>query len=355
MDLLSHRNDRSLSWEFEGLVIRPCRLSDRQGIAELAVEVFGADRKVPAEQWRAEWDWKFNGAHLGETAASVAVDRNGSVVGHYGSLIRRFQLGAKLFETGVPVDNMVQERYRGGRLQMRLYENQGKWAKMGEVAWGIGAPNPTAYKIGKRLLGYENLAWMKALRANLSSRRHRIGFRLRERKAGWVHPRGAQVKEVRGFDERFEDLWERCRDQYVCVEERGLDWLRWRFDDAPGRSYTILALEEGERVQRYALIRTPEPGDGTWHVVDLFGTTDPDDLRAMARGITRWALGRVGWLEIHLAASEPHYAALLDAGFYWEGREQPLVYWVFDEKQVRRRVLAEPTNWYVTEAFHDTL
>ena len=73
MDLVTHRSDRSLSWELEELVIRPCRLSDRQSIAELAAEVFAADREAPVEQWLAEWNWKFNGAHLGETAASVAV------------------------------------------------------------------------------------------------------------------------------------------------------------------------------------------------------------------------------------------------------------------------------------------
>lgn len=238
---------------------------------------------------------------------------------------------------------------------MRLYENQGAWAKKGGVTWGIGAPNPAAYKIGKRLLGYENLAWMRILRADLSSRWRRLGFRLREQRAGWVHPRGAVVRELGTFDERFGDLWRSCRDEYVCVEERTLDWLRWRFDDAPGRNYTILALEEGDRVLRYALIRAPEPAHGTSRVVDLFGTTDQDDLRAMARGIMKWALGRTSWLEIDLAASEPHYVALIDAGFYWEGREHPLVYWIFDESRVHRRVLAEPANWYVTQAFHDTL
>ncbi len=354
MTIVRHREDPSLVWSFGELTIRPCEPEDLPGIAELAAAAFADYRSAPAEQWAAEWDWKFAGAHLGDRCASVAVDPQGRVVGHYGSLLRRFQLGKQVSLAGVPVDNVVREDYRGGRLQLRLYQHQQDWAAMEEVPWGIGAPTAAAYKIGKRLLGYRDLASMKILRADLSSRSRRLRTRLRRRRVGWVHPRRARVRELPAFDERFEELWEREREHYQCVEERTLAWLRWRFDDAPGRRYTILVLEQDDRLLRYALIKHPDPGDGTWQIVDLFGSCDPDDLLGMALGMVHWADGSAPWLEISLAATEAHYAALLQAGFYWEGREQPLVYWIFDERKVRRRLLEEPANWYVTEAFHDT-
>ncbi len=350
--------DPSLRWSYEGLLIRPCLPEDSRGIAKLAAKVFAESRPVSVDLWEAEWNWKFNGEHLGLRGASVATDANGEIVGHYGSLIRRFQIGRSIVWTGVPVDNMVAEPYRGGRLQMKLFKHQETWARMEGTSWGIGAPNPAAYVVGKRLLGYRNLTSMKILRANLASAARRGFWRMMRWRAGWRHPRGARVRVVPEFDRRFEPLWERYRGAYTGVEERTLAWLRWRFGPGvPGRSYTILALESatGDEILRYAVIRRPDPGDGTWMIVDLFGSTDAEDLRALAEGIVQWAgRNRAEWLEVRLAAPPDHFQALLRAGFYWEGNEQPVVFWVFDPKKVKRRLVEEPTHWYVTEAFHDT-
>ncbi len=350
-----HHADPALRERFGDLTIRPSQPEDLPAVASLAERVFAESRPGTRSEWLAELRWMFQGSHLGCRASSVAVDGEGLLVGHYGSLIRRFQVGRKIVRTGVPVDNMIDEAHRGGRLQWWLFENQRRWAKLVDVTWGIGAPTEEAYRIGRRLLGYRRLTTMKVLRANLASfPRHRL-HALGRWRTPMRHPRRARIETLDRFDSRFAPLWERYRDDYRCTEERSLDWLRWRFDEAPRRTYTRLALVTGGEILRYAVIRHPPPGDGTWVIVDLWGSSEPIDLAAMARGIMRWASGRAPWLEISLAATEPHLQALLAAGFYWEGKERPLVFTVFEPDKVPERVVQEPSNWYVTEAFHDTL
>jgi hypothetical protein len=49
---------------------------------------------------------------------------------------------------------------------------------------------------------------------------------------------------IDSLDQRFDDLWERVRDGFGFVGDRGMDYLRWRFLDHPYKSYRFFGLQE---------------------------------------------------------------------------------------------------------------
>lgn len=331
--------------------VRDVRPDDHRGIAELAAQ--SLDQSLTADEWLREWRWKFSSELFPvPPAVAVAEDASGRIIGHYGSILHRFKVGESRHFVGVPVDNVVAEEYRGGRVQTELFRSQRALAPTIDIDFGLGFPNPTAYRVGKRLLGYRDFTRLNVLRVNLS-----LPHRMVRAVQAWRNRTDLRVREIEQFDARFGALWQEVSPHLECTEDRSPAFLNWRYRHAPNREYSILALERGDELRGYAICtkRTEEPDAHGGTVLDFITHPDAAEALALARGTCAWGARKERrWLEIAITATWPYCQGLLEAGYQWHGREIPVVYHVFTDR-VSQDVLEDRDLWYLTGGTLDAI
>ena len=334
--------------------IRDYRPGDEGGLSDLAEACFSELGPGGPDAWLREWRWKFTGCYLGEFAPSVAQLEDGRIVGHYGSMIRRFQVGRGYRKVGIPVDNMIAPEFRGGAIQRRLFEHQREFsAPRLDVPFGLGTPSPDAYVVGQRLLKYKNLTWIKCFYADLSPMRRLW----RNRQWKRVPARDdLDIRPVDHIDERFDELWERLRRHYPCTEARTSDFLRWRYQEAPDRNYEILAAHGVEGIEGYIVLRPPLTKGEPARIVDLFAPPEPPILSTLLRAAVRRSASQARGIDFHVAANEIFYRTLVENGFFWTGIEIPVVFWQFTfSDTVHPRHFENPQRWYITSGLTDLI
>jgi hypothetical protein len=100
------------------------------------------------------------------------------------------------------------------------------------------------------------------------------GIRVVDEALGGVSGSGLNVEVLEGFDESFDELFEKVASSVPCVPEKGSSFLRWRYGPgSPQFPVTILGVKEGETLLGYAVLMVTSSGqDG--YVLDL--TTLPE-------------------------------------------------------------------------------
>ena len=90
------------------------------------------------------------------------------------------------------------------------------------------------------------------------------------------------MEVLKGFDESFDELFERVASSVPCVPEKDSAFLRWRYGPgSPQFPVTVLGVKEGETLLGYAILMVNMTGqDG--NVLDL--TTLPE-RRDVARAL----------------------------------------------------------------------
>ena len=267
-----------------GWEVRRYREGDETGINELFRRVFLRERSPE------EWDWKFKAGPMGRLRfIHLACDRE-RIVGQMAGLPTKFLCHGRLVLAVQPVDNMLDPEYRGGlgksRMQRALFQDGESAARESGVALGYGFPNPEAYRVGTRLLGYADLGAIAVRQRSLTWARHArklTGNGWAAAGVGRIHsrvqrhalrprvplPPGAAVRQAECFDARFDRLWEQASASFGMLAVRDRRFLNWRYRERPGARYTVLTLERADNLLGYAVLASRGGEVRTGFVADL--------------------------------------------------------------------------------------
>lgn len=84
-------------------------------------------------------------------------------------------------------------------------------------------------------------------------------------------PEGVEVRRIDSFDQEFDGLWERLRGNFSVIAERTADWLKWRFDSCPFRTYHRFAVYEKGTLAGYLVMRWFKQGGAMrGFITDIF-------------------------------------------------------------------------------------
>ena len=156
------------------------------------------------------------------------------------------------------------------------------------------------------------------------------GIRVVDEALVGVSGSGLKVEVLEGFDESFDELFERVASSVPCVPEKDSAFLRWRYGPgSPQFPVTVLGVKEGETLLGYAVLMVTMTGqDG--NVLDL--TTLPerrDVARALLRESVRFfrragaQIVRYRFLE---STTTPQTSDLRRLGFFYrKGRSNSLL------------------------------
>ncbi|HEX5850386.1 MAG TPA: hypothetical protein VFY59_14410 [Rubrobacter sp.] len=159
---------------------------------------------------------------------------------------------------------------------------------------------------------------------------------------------GLEAEELDGFDDDFDDLFEKIAVVVPCTAEKDAAFLRWRYGaGSPQAPVTLLGVRSGGRLLGYAVLRTAFHGqDG--YILDLTALPGRQDvIRALLRETVR-SFRRMGVQIIRYRFIEsptaPWPADLQRLGFFRRrGRSHKLLTRFKDEHL--RETTDELTNW----------
>ena len=203
--------------------IRPYQPGDESAILSLF-----AESHPGREMSLAEWTWRYPANPAGP--GYVMLGWEGSrLVAHYATMSRSVLANGARIRTELSVNTMTAPSHRGQRLFQRLTEATYSALEADGIAAVWGFPNSMSHRIFVRDLGWRNLGVIPFLRCPLDGRRTESG--------------GLDgVVEIERGDSRIDSLWHRCAGQLDIAGVTDGAYCRWRFSDARGEKYRLLAL-----------------------------------------------------------------------------------------------------------------
>jgi GNAT superfamily N-acetyltransferase len=192
-----------------------------------------------------------------------------------------------------------------------------------------------------------------------------LGWRLAE--ATIFRPQSARgsvtLRWEAGFDESFDQLWERVADKYPTAVIRDRVFLTWRFCSVPFRQYEILTARDGSELIGYAVLRCAEiQGVRTGLVMDLLvePTARGDEVGLLLLTAATRRFREAGmWMATSLMLDHTQeYALLRRAGYvpcqrWLASRSYLLVVRGCSPQVVPGQMAGQIHDWFVTLINHD--
>ncbi len=161
------------------------------------------------------------------------------------------------------------------------------------------------------------------------------GLQVIDEALGGVFGGSLKVEALGGFDESFDELFEKVASEVPCIQEKNAAFLRWRYGPgSPQHPVTILGVRGREGLLGYAVLGVTVPGffDGLQDVYILDLMTLPgrhDVARALLPEVVRFSrkagvpIIRYRFLE---SSTSPRMGDLLRLGFFpRKGRRNKLL------------------------------
>jgi predicted N-acetyltransferase YhbS len=92
---------------------------------------------------------------------------------------------------------------------------------------------------------------------------------LTKRKRMRRDPRLGNIVEISFFDRRFDHLWAKLKDIYPISIWKDSEYLNWRYIARPDTKYQVLAVEGGEVVYGFVVLRCVDSKYRIGHIADL--------------------------------------------------------------------------------------
>ncbi len=211
---------------------------------------------------RRRWRWQYlDNPETGPEGPEIWVAREGeTLLGQYASMPVRLHWNGELVRASWGMDVFLRPEARGRGLGAHLFTT---WSDHVEVALGLGL-TPSSYGLFKKL-GYEDVGpvpfFEKVIDPVAVARRHlggtlgslaggalRLGLRILHPEPG--PPTGrVLVRQVAGFSDEYDGLWEHVRSGYAMCARRDSAYLNWKYVHCPTRRYDLWeARRQGELV-----------------------------------------------------------------------------------------------------------
>lgn len=345
--------------------IREYKDGDEKGIIPLFNDVFKADRN---EEY---WHWQFMENPAKEPIIIVAED-DSKIVGQSTLLPSKMTLKGEEIFSGQSIDTMVSKDYR----------RQGIYEKMAFESYDIGIDNniefgfrfpskPALEGALKKLDGtlveeiplFMNVYRLdNFLRAIVKIRAiakilsipillviKTILFREKKVKI----KENYQMNEIHEFNEDFDKLWNRLKDDSLIMSNRDSTFLNWRIKDHPTNQYKTIGAYLDEELVGYIILKTEERKlRGTFKaslgsIVDIVGV-DEDVIAALYYKAKEYFKKEKTDFVVVWATSSMKYRELLTKlGFFKSKSTVPFVVKDFTKDKKLEGIITQEKNWYL--------
>ena len=247
------------------------------------------------------WRWKFLRCPF-ETKGMVVECRNGGLAAFHGFLGRPTKIADKVFVSLMCVDAMAAPKYRGGSAY-GLIMNRIK-SEVSQKQTFFGFPSPATGKIFGRYfkeIEYVNfnipvyigvlnpgyLVTSNRLIRSATGKLFQFFLKLRFTLGDTGRILVRQDEET-GFE--FDHLWADVSSDYFWIQNRGREFIKWRYRSDPTREYQIWKATEGGRIVGYLVTTINRSGSRTMGLlIDWLVTRKRQDVfKVMVKTALSW-------------------------------------------------------------------
>jgi len=346
------------------VLIRHFRDGDDRQINDLFNRIFETDRSL--QQWR--WKFQADPASLARPNYIVLGEAEGKIVSQYAGVARDLWMRGELRKAVQIVDNVIDPEFRGGRqLQKQMFAFYGKHVLAQGNEFIFGCPNSIAYRVGKRLLGYDDVfsapRLFRRLSLRLTLRRHlpaplnavadalgrlsASAVRLVLRAGGRSRYRIAET-----IDERFDRLWDLAKERFTLLGVRDRKYLQWRYFRRPDARFRLLSAEGDDGLEAWVVLNVTQKVDGSrvGYVMD-FLYLDPEVMQQLLRrGLDELSRMGADYAEAVAAPGSAGETLLREVGFgAREGLEpvRMVIVWYAMKDEPSQSVVLNPRSWHL--------
>jgi GNAT superfamily N-acetyltransferase len=304
--------------EEEKFVSRPFDPQDCERMPTLLKKVWKFESN--ADYWR----WRYIEPPF-ETDAVVIENENNEIIGFNGYWIRPVQYNNEILYPRLIVDTMVAPEYQGTEASKLILNDFLKLAKDVSLFGFTNAISNNFYKkyIAHIVItdttspGYQaiiNIGTVlnapKPIRPILNG----ISRGLHKAKFALQNSPGIEVVKDENIDEEFNVLWKEASSEFLWIQVRDMDYLRWRYQQAPGSQFHIWKARENGKLVGYMVSNTTvTPASKRAIIVDWLASLHrPEIFRALLSAACRWNLGQgVDIMEAWLLQYPPVWEKIL--------------------------------------------
>ena len=277
--------------------IRKYCKGDEEQIIDLLDLVFDGWPKVDLMCSKLDhWKWKYEDRPVKGLIAAVALDGSkviGCLHGEYVSL----KLGGEIYFCEPGGDLAVHPDYRGRKVWRSMVD---KW---NEEEWSptiIGYSNSSTPVVVKRakatnapmlpspLIHYcrirdiDEFLRAKDIPNSMVKKMGYIGLSgfVKVLNMGRIKSSNrSEIRSIQEFDDRFDALWDRVKEDYDLIVKRSSEYLNWRYCDQRGGKYVVKAAKQDEEYLGYIVYRINRynPNYPEGYIVDLVVMRDDEE------------------------------------------------------------------------------
>jgi hypothetical protein len=314
------------SYEF-----RKCKPEDIPQIEQLVKRVIGIDRK--SDYWR----WKYFDTPSAKSLSFV-ITCEGEIVGLTGLIPTKFTVNGTETLASNEVDIAVLEEHRKLNVYLQMVSKIKEELLIQKLDFTFGITIKSTSDLGQSLLGskkvcaipryikildfippvVQRLAFAKYFGivltllnyANKKYFSHKLNL-----------PPKWRIKQTGKFDERFDALWERIKNDYTVQTVKDSAYLNWRYVDAPHLKYQVIFLEDIEKQEILGfIVYSTYVSDMTRRgsIYDIVTPKNGDSSIArylIREAVTNLYLNKIALLECWMLPNSHIYPEIRKAGF----------------------------------------
>lgn len=266
--------------------------------------------KMPAllkKVWKFEsnadyWRWKYLNPPF-KTEAMVVENENNEIIAFNGFWRRPVKFNNQILYPYLSVDTMVAPEYQRTGVSKFIISD---FAKLLNEASLFGFTNEKSHKFFKMNLGsyikvdaaspgYQavfNIGTIVNAPKPISSTLNVISRGLHNTRFFFQNSTDIEVVKDEKIDEEFNALWEEISGEFLWIQKRDMDYLQWRYLQAPGSKYHIWKARENGKLVGYMVSNTTiTPESKRAVIVDWFASLQrPEIFTALLGAACRWNL-----------------------------------------------------------------
>jgi hypothetical protein len=314
------------------------------------------------------WQWKYFRAPF-KTKGFVVQNQDGGIISFNGFWHRPTALGGKILPTAMSMDTMTHPEHQGQSFFRDILKQFISLLDQKEIVWGF--TNPVSHKMFRKHLreflrvddSIPVLIFMVNPLSSLPIPKpiarfsgpifralHRLFLRFRRSKH-------INVELAQEIGEDFDQLWEEVRKDYYWIQNRGKDFVKWRYTSNPMRKYQIWKASEGKRLVGFLITTIKEEGNNRrGFLLDWLVSKKRDDVfRVLVKHALEWLiLQKMDVVETWLLDHEKKRSKILRS-YFFSTIKRRMSFLIFANKEIIEPNITKPDNFFLTIGDSDYL